>query len=141
MNLINSNEIDSEEFVGEFHTVDLSELKDKIFMVALNTGDRNEHRYLCSTISGPYNFSEMLGAVDQCWRQELIHSKVYILEKNIKGRKKFLDSNTIDYIEANAGNLIIEELMQEAAEKEYTCKATIIEAEDEKPKKEQPEDI
>lgn len=135
-NLVNSGEIDPEEFVGELHEMDLSELKDKTFVVGLNTGDRNEHRFLCSTICGPYDFLDMVGIVDQCWRQELIHAKVYILEKGLKGRKKFLEQNVIDYIEAKAGDIIMDAMLQDAAEKEYTCKASVIEAEEERPKKE-----
>jgi hypothetical protein len=137
--LIESGEISAEEFVGELHTMDLSELLDKTFVVALNTGDRNEHRFLCSTICGPYDFLDMVGMVDQIWKQELIHAKVYILEKGLKGRKKFLEQNVVDYIEAKSGDIIIEALMQDAADKEYTCKASLIEAADEKKPKAEPE--
>ena len=45
-----------DDFVGELETMDLTELKDKQFLVSVSQGDRSKVKYLCSTIRGPYSF-------------------------------------------------------------------------------------
>ena len=55
----------AEDFVAEFHEgeMDLSELYDKQFVVAVSTGDRNKCKHLASTLTGPYDFVEMVDLV------------------------------------------------------------------------------
>ena len=39
-----------DDFVGELETMDLGELKDRQFMVAVSNGDRSGVSFVCSTI-------------------------------------------------------------------------------------------
>ena len=122
-----------EEFLGgEFETMDLSELKDKLFIVGVNTVDRNKSKMICSTMHGPYTFSEMLEEVGYMWSTHYHHAKVIIANKNRDAKVQFLDENTVDYIEAKWQDLIMEEFLNGGLEKEWTCRAGIIEEEEHK---------
>jgi hypothetical protein len=115
-----------ENFLAEAEVVDLSDLKDKVFGIAVATGDPEGVKFLCSTIHGPYNFSEMLQEVGGMWVNHQHHSKCIILSKNTKERPQMLDPNTIDYIECNYVDLITEEMLGGAFDKEYTCRAGMV---------------
>ena len=126
---------DSENFIAEFEVMDLSALKDKKFVVGVGTGSRNSAKVLSSTLHGPYDFYEMCEEVGIMWRDELHHAKVLILSKDRKKRPELLDENTSDYIEAHYENILVEGMLEGAFEdKEFTCKANIIEAEPEEQK-------
>ena len=79
------------DFIGEFESMDLSKLKDKVFMVSVNTGDRNKSKFLCSCARGPFNFTEMVEEVGSMWKNEQHHAKVVILEKDRNKSLRFLD--------------------------------------------------
>lgn len=147
------NNISNDDFIAEFHVMDLNELRDKNFIVAVNTGDRDGCKHLASTIHGPYDFYEMCEEVGTMWATEQHHAKVTILSKEkkrivpVKLRKKdgslidvkdkkgnpvtrevtcaaeFLDYKTTDYIEAHYLDIIADMLVDGATEKPYTCKA------------------
>lgn len=118
------------EFLAENEVMDLSPIRDKTFAVAVATGMPNSVKYLCSTIHGPYNFTEMLQEVGDMWVREQHHAKVIVLEKDINSRTKVLDDNTVDYIEAHYVDLIMDEALAEFEDKEYTCEAGVVFEED-----------
>lgn len=127
----------TEEFVADFETMDLSELKDKSFLVAVSTGDRNKHKFLTSTVHGPYTFEEMCDEVGGMWRTYQHHAKVVVCQKDRNKAVVNLNENTIDYIEAFYSDIIMESMIEGAfSDKEYTCKAGLVESDDsEAPKK------
>lgn len=117
------------DFVGEFETMDLSELKDKQFLVAVNQGDPNKPKFVCSTIRGPYSFEEMCESVGVMWKEHQHHAKVIVCQKDPSAAPKYLDGNTIDYIEAKFDEIITESMLDGIfdADKEYTCRAGVVE--------------
>jgi hypothetical protein len=132
----------TDEFIADIETMDLSELKDKTFLVAVSQGDRNKHRFLASTVRGPYTFEEMCDEVGNMWYEFQHHAKAVICEKDRKKPVKTLDENTIDYIEAHYKEIITESMLDGVfdSQKEFTCRAGIVEADlSEEPKKIQTE--
>lgn len=113
-------------FVAEFHRMDLSKLFDKTFLVAVNKGDRNKGLFLCNTVKGPYDFVGMVEAAGRMHKEHLHHAKVVILDKEANKGVRFLDAGTIDYIEANATDIIFDATIG-AAILEPTCVAGVIE--------------
>lgn len=118
-----------DDFVGELETMDLSELKGKQFLVAVNQGDRSGVKFVCSTIRGPYTFEEMCETVGIMWKEHQHHAKAIVLQKDITAKPVYLDENTIDYIEANFQDIITESLLDGVFDddKEYTCRAGVVE--------------
>lgn len=117
-----------EDFLAEAECMDLSDLKDKTFIVAVSTGDRNKGRFLSTTVNGPYTFEEMCEEVGFMWEQHQHHAKAIILNKDRNKRSMFLDENTVDYIEAHYQDIIVESMLDGSLEKkEYTCRAGIVE--------------
>lgn len=118
-----------EDFVGELETMDLSELKGKNFLVAVNQGDPAGNKFLCSTVRGVYSFEEMCEAVGTMWREHQHHAKVVVLHKDMSKPIVYLDPNTVDYIEAKFDDIITESMLEGVfdAEKEFTCRAGLIE--------------
>lgn len=131
-----------DDFVGELEVMDLSELKGKIFMIGCSTGDRNKPKFLCTTLRGPYTFEEMVEEVGVMWKEQQHHAKVIIPTKKRDEPVKCLDENTVDYIEAHYADIVVESMLDGVfdGEKEYTCRAGIVEADlSEEPAKVQPE--
>lgn len=121
-----------DDFIGEFEVMDLSELKDKQFMIAVNAGEREAGRFVCQSLKGPFTYYEMLEEVGQMYRNHQHHAKVYFCEKKRDVMAKWLDTNTIDYIEAHWDNLVVEGLLDGGLDdevKDYTCMAGVNEAE------------
>jgi len=119
--------IKGEDFIGENHYMDLSELKDKTFMVAVSNGDRNKSKFVSTTIRGPYNFAEMCEEVGTMWAEEQHHAKVIIPSRKRNEPIKTLDENTIDYIESHYLDIITESMLEGLLDdKEYTCRAGIV---------------
>lgn len=119
----------SEDFVAEFHTMDLSELKDKTFLVTVSTGDRNKGRFLSTTVRGPYSFAEMCEEVGVMWEQQNHHAKAVICEKDRSKPIKTLDEGTIDYIEAHYQDIVVNSMLEDIlTQSEFTCKAGVVEA-------------
>jgi len=117
-----------DDFIGEFEVMNLDVLKDKVFGVSVSTGDRNKAKFLSTCLRGPYNFTEMVEEVGAMWRNEQHHAKVIVLEKDRTKPVKFLDENTTDYIEAHYVDIITEAMLDGIFdEKEYTCRAGLIE--------------
>lgn len=106
----------SDDFIADFHEneMDMSGLVDKQFIVAANTGDRNKCKLLAGTIRGPYDFYEMVEATAWMHENEAHHAKVTILSTDYKKPVQFLDSGTVDYIEAHYKNIISEGILEAA---------------------------
>lgn len=118
----------SDDFIGELEVMDLSELKDKTFLVAVSSGDRSKSKFVSTTIRGPYSFAEMCEEVGTMWAEEQHHAKVIIPSRDRKQPIKSLDENTIDYIECHYLDIITESMLEGLIDdKEYTCRAGITE--------------
>ena len=117
-----------ENFLAEVEVVDLSEIKNELFLVAVGTGEPHKVKFLCTTVHGPFDFVEMLQEVGDMWHTHQHHAKVVILSKNSSQAVKILDPNIIDYIECHYNDLITEEMLGGAFDKKYTCKVAIAEA-------------
>lgn len=117
-----------DDFVGELETMDLSELKDKQFLVAVNQGERSGVKFVCSTIRGPFSFEEMCEAVGMMWKEHQHHAKAIVLQKDLSAKPAYLDENTIDYIEAHFQDIITEAMLDGVfdEDKDYTCRAGVL---------------
>jgi hypothetical protein len=120
--------VKKDNFLAEIEVMDLSAIKNGQFMVAVGTGDPDGVKFLCSTIHGPYDFTDMVQEVGDMWINHQHHAKVVICDKNQNERVKMLDGNTIDYIECHHTDIITEEMLSGAfdAPKQYTCKAGLV---------------
>ncbi len=130
-----------ETFLGECEVMDLSAIKDKHFMVAINSGDRVGGKFICETIYGPYDFMEMCDEVSLMWRDSLHHAKVYVCSKDKDLPPQWLDECTCDYIEANHSAIVTEAFLGGAFDPpEYTCRAGLRDAADEDPRRQKKEE-
>ena len=121
--------LETNNFLAENEVMDLSDLKDKNFLVAVSTGDRSKTRFLSSTVRGVFSYTEMLEDVGKMWEEHQHHAKVIILSRDRKDKLKTLDENTVDYIECHYVDLITEALLEGAFDdKTYTCRAGIVES-------------
>lgn len=118
---------EQKEFLAEAEVLDLTPIKGKTYIVAVSTGDPNKVKFLCSTVHGPYNFTEMCQEVGEMWVQHQHHARAIIVEKDPKKKVLLLDANTIDYIEAHYIDIIMEETLGNFEDKEFTCTAGTIE--------------
>jgi hypothetical protein len=118
---------EQKEFLAEAEVMDLGPIKNKTYVVAVGTGDPNKVKFLCSTIHGPYDFTEMCQEVGEMWQEHQHHAKVIVMEKDPKARVLLLDANTIDYIECHYVDIIMEETLAAFEPKEFTCVAGTIE--------------
>lgn len=113
-----------DNFLAEAEIMDLSPVKDDTYMVAIGTGSPDEVKYLCSSLRGPYNFTEMVQEVGEMWVNHQHHAKVLIANKDSTKELLMLDQNTVDYIECHYTDIITEEMLGGAFDnKEFTCKA------------------
>ena len=124
------------EFLAETEHMDLSPIREKTFAVAVSSGAPESVKFLCSTIHGPYNFTEMVQEVGDMWMQHQHHARVIVLDKDIQGKVNVLDPNTLDYIECHYVDILTDEMLGGAFdEKPFTCKAgTLYEVTEEKKK-------
>ena len=114
---------DPETFIGEFAEMDLGELKDKIFLVALSTGDRSKPKFIPESICGPLTFFEMVDIVAGVHMDQQLHAKAMIPSQKFGERPQVLDACTIDYIEAKYAEILMEAMLTGELGKKYTCKA------------------
>jgi len=136
---------DPETFVGEAENMNLDELIDKVFAVAVACGSPDKCKYIPESIHGPYGFYEMVGEVYNTWTKCSHHAKVIILDKDPGTPPKFLDECTIDFLEAKGQEIIVEGMLcGESLEKDFTCRAGLIDAnqeDDPRSKVEENEDV
>ena len=119
-----------ETFLGEMEQMDLSELKDFMFMVAISSGDPSKCKYIQESLHGPYGFYEMADQVYSMWRRYQHHAKVIITSKDMNKPPQFLDECTVDYLEAKGNSIITEGMLNgDDLISDYTCKAGIMDAE------------
>jgi hypothetical protein len=138
--------VKKDNFLAEAEVMDLSALADKQFVVAVATGNPDGIKFLCSTIHGPYDFTEMVQEVGDMWNVHQHHAKVIFMDKDVQNPVKMLDGNTIDYIECHAVDIITEAMLGGAfdEDKDFTCQAGIVneeESTDPRHKKEEKEDV
>lgn len=122
-----------ETFLGECETLDLSDIKDKSFMVAINSGAREKGKFICETVHGPYNFLEMVEEVSAMWGFDVHHSKVYVLSKDRHEPAQWLSEMHIDFIEARAKDIITDAFV-EGTLGAPTCRAELVSCADEDPR-------
>ncbi len=133
---------DDDKFIAEFANMNLDPLRDKVFMVSVNTGERNKGKFLTSRVHGPYEFLEMVEEVGFMWEQEQHHAKVIVLGKDRTKAVQFLDHKTTDYIEAHWTDIVAAGILKEAIMKRdepFTHTATIIQEEADKPQEPPPQ--
>lgn len=120
-----------ENFVGELENMNLDELRDKTFVVAISTGSRDKCNFICNTMRGPFDFYEMVEHVGRIYQEQILHTKAAVLEDDFDKSFHFLDECTMDYIEAKSEQIVMEGLLEGAFDTDYTCKAGVVEAIDE----------
>lgn len=119
--------ISSEDFNPLTEHMDLSKIHDKAFTVAVSTGPRDQGKFLCTTMHGPYSFDEMVQEVSRMWVEDQNNSKVYVLEKDSRKPCKWLDVNTTEYIQFRAADILLERMLQTFDDEAYTSEARIVE--------------
>jgi len=121
-------EEENEYTCGEFEEMDLTNLHDQIFLVAISTGDREKNKYIPESICGPFNFYEMVEAVALCYDDQQLHAKAMIPSKTFGMKPQVLNENTIDFIEARAMDIISDGLLDGGVlnSEEYTCRAGFV---------------
>jgi hypothetical protein len=126
-----------DDFLAEAERMDLSDLKDKKFLVAISNGDRNKSKFVSTSVRGPFTFAEMVQDVGDMWRDEQHHAKVILENRDRKSPIKTLDENTVDYIECHYIDIITDAMLEGSLgdDQEFTCRPGIVEFEDETPKK------
>ena len=111
-NVVSTTNIDpvskeEKEFLAEIEVMDLSPIKDKTYVVAVGTGDPNKVKFLCSTIHGPYNFTEMCQEVGEMWVQHQHHAKVIIMEKTVSISRKDAEIFAAYFENENPHHLVV----------------------------------
>lgn len=115
--------------------LDMSELYDLQYCVAINQGHRDDCGFVCSTLRGPFGFDDMVGQVHSLWTNDLDHAKVIILSTDRNSPLKCLDTKTIEYIQMRAGDILMERML--GIGKPATCSAGFVEASPEEKRDEQ----
>ena len=118
--------VKKDNFLAETEVMDLAPIKNNKFLVAVATGNPDGVKFLCSTVHGPYDFTEMVQEVGDMWSTHQHHAKVVILDKDPNKQVKMLDANTIDYIECHYTDIITEEMLGGAFGKNFTCQAGLL---------------
>ena len=122
------NTEEHEYTVGELEEMDLSPIKDKLFMVAVSTGDRDKAKFIAETICGPFDFYEMCETVGGIWESELLHAKAFVPSRKFGEAPMVLNGNTIDYIQSRYMDIVADGLLDGGVmnSTEYTCIAGFI---------------
>jgi hypothetical protein len=115
----------SDGFVPQAESMDLRNLYDHQYVVAVSTGDRDDGKMLAKTMHGPYSFEEMISEVGRMWSDSQNNAKVYILEKDHRIKPRWLDAKTIDYIQAKYIDIIMDKILF-SKEESFTCEAGIV---------------
>ena len=124
---MNDLPVKKDNFLAEVEVMDLAPIKGSKFLVAVATGDPESVKFLCSTVHGPYEFTEMVQEVGSMWNTHQHHAKVIICERDAGKQTKMLDANTVDYIECHYNDIITEEMLGGAFDiKDFTCQAGLI---------------
>jgi len=101
-----------DSFLGEVDTIDFSPIRGKQFLIAINSGDRQQAGLIPESIKGPLSFCEMVEEAGRMWQDDSHHAKVLIL--NGKDFADWLDEPTIDAIEARHVDILFQEAFHEA---------------------------
>lgn len=119
---------DPRTFIGECEQMNLDDLRDKMFGVAVGLGKRSDKKFLCASLRAPLDFFQMVEAVANVYQSEQMHARAFILSSKQEVPLRFLDECTIDFIEATYQDIIIDGMLAGDlnSHKEYTCKAGFI---------------
>jgi hypothetical protein len=116
-----------EEFYAPAEKMDFSKIKSETFIVAVSTGDRDSCKALFTTVHGPYSFFEMAENVGLMWRDQLLHGKAFILNKDPSTPVRWLDKNTTEYIEEHWEDIVAEMFFEDLLNQSgYTCQAGVL---------------
>lgn len=127
-----------DNFIGAHAKMDLSELRDKQFVVAINTGDPANANFICRSMRGPYTLAEMAEAVGRMWQDEMHHAHVTVLQKDQKIKANWISPDVVDYIEQHFEDIIMDEFLGNFTG-EFTCRAKILDQDPEDKEDEQPQ--
>lgn len=123
--------IKGDDFYALNEKMDFSKIEKNQFVVMVSTGDRDAGKALSTTIHGPYDFCEMIESVGMMWRDQLLHGKPFVLDKDPSKKVKWLDRNTVDYIEAHWEDMVADAFFGKLLSEDCTCQAGIEEASEE----------
>ena len=123
-------------FIGAFEKMDLSDLRDKQFLVAINRGSPDDPDFICRTVHGPFTLSEMAEEVGYMWEEHMHHAHVTILTKSREEKAQWLPETVIDYIEQHYKDIVTDEFLGNFTG-EFTCRAQILDSSSAPPKKEE----
>ena len=98
-------------FMGEFDSLDVSELVDLTFLVALSRGARGGIDYMPDTVAGPFTFIEMVEHVANGHTDFVMHMRAFVPAKKLGEKIRVLDVCTIDYIEAQYDRIIADHVL------------------------------
>lgn len=132
-----------ENFIGAFERMDLSELRDKQFLVSINSGDPSSPDFICRAVRGPYSLGEMAEEVGYMWTTHAHHAHVTVLNRKRDAKAQWLSPEVIDYIEQNYEDIVMDEFLisiNETPNREYTCRAKILDSTSQPEPKEGSED-
>jgi hypothetical protein len=134
---------DPDTFLGEAECMDLSHLEDKTFLVAVNTGAKNRPGFMPSTVRGPLTFPQMIDMVNHIYTELQLDAKVILPSSEWDKKNQYLDECTVDYIHANAIDLIAEYHLFGGLnpDKDFTCKAGTLVAEEDGKTSKRPEEL
>ena len=110
---------DPENFIGELENMDLSELHENTFLVAVEGGKG----IMPSTVSGPFNFLDMVDVVGDTFSKTGLNCVVFESKTDPFAKAQTLDTCTIDFIQANYENIIMDSFLNPDFSEEFTCKA------------------
>ncbi len=119
----------NDDFIPEIERMDLEKLKDKTFLVAMSSGNRDESDYLPSSIRGPFSFYDMCEYAGKMWRERQAHSKIITTSTVLETPNDFLDAKTTDYIESRFEDIILDAIIMDSLElkpTDFTCEAELI---------------
>jgi hypothetical protein len=118
--------------IAAFENMDLTELKDKTFLMSIKTNKSDDVPYVSKLIKGPFYFYEMVEMCGQIWENQNRHPFVIIASKEFSEKIQFLDDDTIDYLETRWKDIVTDGFLTDILNGDYSCKATIVEYEEEK---------
>ena len=104
--------------------MDMRELYEQKFAVAVSTGNLDDYGLIITSLKGPYDFSDMVNEVLRLHEQK-DNAKVVLMSTNLEKKTKLLSPETIEYIQHNGADILLEETFGLVDEKGYNCKARL----------------
>jgi hypothetical protein len=111
--------------IPAFENMDLTELKDKQFLISILTSKQDDVPYVSSLIKGPFSFYEMAEVCGDIWENKNRHPFVIIASKEFSEKIQYLDEDTIDYLESRWKDIVVDGFIEDILQTDYTCKAGV----------------